>query len=193
VSPQVSTRALPRIDQWVGALRVRRAGLTDPERVAELDLLIEHLVAEGERDLARTLATVSPHGTYHSWGGSGPYTATTAQQAELYHQALDASPHTFDLAMEVERFHSGQDGICMDGVLHKQATREEVEERGLAVPDAAHEVFVMSRRMALFVSYVDGLLIGEDMYRDDHADVVTADAWAVARPHLGTGPREESA
>lgn len=177
---------LPRISQWIGALEERRSLLTDPQRIAEMDLLIEHLAAEEVRDLPRTLATVSPRGGYHSWGGSKPYAASTAEQAELYQQALDASPHTFDLAMEVERLHAGPDGICMDGELHKQAIVEEVVRMGFAPPAgaSADEIFVVSRRMALFVSFLDGLLAGEDMYRDDHGVVQTAADWAAARPHL---------
>src|SRR6476646_1918486 len=95
---------LPRITQWVGDLENRRRALVDPVRVAELDLLVEHLLAEHERDLSRTMATLSPRGVYHSWGGSSPYTATVAEQEQVYRAALDASPHTFDLALEIERF-----------------------------------------------------------------------------------------
>jgi hypothetical protein len=128
---------LPRIAQWVRALEQRRSRLTDPERIGELDLLIEHLVAEGERDLPRTMATLSERGSYHSWGGRSPYTATVREQEELYRAVLDDSPHTFHLAMEIERFFSSPDGIAMDGVLHKQATAEEVTRAGYPVPKGA--------------------------------------------------------
>lgn len=121
---------LPRIDQWVAALEARKEGLTDPQRIAEMDLLIEHLAAEGERDLPRTMATLSPRGEYHSWGGSSPYTATIAEQEELYRTVLERSENTFNLAMEIERCFSGPDGICVDGVLHKQATADEVVSMG---------------------------------------------------------------
>jgi hypothetical protein len=182
-APSTSSRPMPRIEQWVAALERRRSALTDPERIAELDLLIEHLVAEHERDLPRTMRTVSPRGGYHSWGGAKPYTATTPEQEVLYRKALDGSPNTFNLCLEVERFFSGPDGICMDGVLHKELTGQAVLDMGFALPDGADPsgTFVVSRRMALFVSYLDGLMAGEDMYRDDHGVVTTADEWARGR------------
>ena len=182
--------ALPRISQWVAALEERKGRLTDPQRAAELDLLIEHLTAEDQRDLPRTLATVSLRGAYHSWGGSRAYTATVPEQADIYREVLDRSEHTFHLALEMERFFSGPDGICLDGYLHKQTTADEVIAMGHAVPPGADpgELLVLTRRMALFVSFVDGLMAGEDMYRDDHGTVTTATEWAAARPHLtGSG------
>jgi hypothetical protein len=171
---------LPRITQWVGALEERRSRLSDPQRIAELDLLIEHLVAEDERDLRRTMATLSDRGAYHSWGGRSAYTATVPEQEVLYRTVLDESPHTFHLALEIERFFSGPYGICMDGVLHKEATAHEVIKMGHSVPGNAEpgEPLVVSRRMALMVSFVDGLMAGEDMYRDDYAIVTTAAGWA---------------
>jgi hypothetical protein len=183
---------LPRISQWVAALEERKRALSDPERVAEMDLLIEHLVAEHERDLPRTLRTVNPRGSYHSWGGTHPYSATVDEQAGLYQAALDASPHTFDLAMEIERCFSGPDGIALDGVLHKQATADEVARMGLDLPEGAdpESDFVVSRRMALFVSFMDGLMAGEDMYRDVGGTVMTAADWAAQRreaPSQGPG------
>ncbi len=170
----------PSITLWVAALQERKAKLSNPEWVREMDLLIEHLVAEDLRDLPRTLATVSPRGAYHSWGGSKGYTATTAEQAEIYRDALASSPHTFDLAMQVERCMSGPDGICMDGMLHKQATYDEVVAGGHAPPPGVtrDEPLVLTRRMALFVSFLDGLLAGEDMYRDDHGTVTTLREWS---------------
>jgi hypothetical protein len=103
-----------------------------------------------------------------------------AEQERLYRTALDESSNTFNLAMEIERLFSGPDGICMDGILHKQATAEEVTQRGYQVPEGANadEPLVVSRRMALMVSFMDGLMSGEDMYRDDHAIVTTAAEWA---------------
>jgi hypothetical protein len=184
---------VPRIAQWIAALEERKRRLSDPERVAELDLLIEHLAAEDERDLPRTMATLSDRGTYHSWGGRSSYTATVRKQEVLYRTALDASPHTFHLAMEIERYFSGPDGICMDGVLHKQATADEIATKGYALPDGAHsgEPLVLSRRMALMVSFIDGLMAGEDMYRDDHGIVTTAAAWSTrfASPKATGGAR----
>jgi hypothetical protein len=174
---------LPRISQWVAALEERKRALTDPQRIAEMDLLIEHLVAEEERDLPRTMATLSPRGSYHSWGGPGSYTASVPEQGGIYQSVLDASPNTFNLAMEIERCFSGPDGVCLDGVLHKQASADEVAGMGLALPEGADPDgdFVVSRRMALFVSYLDGLMAGEDMYRDFGGTVLTAAEWSAQR------------
>lgn len=179
---------LPRISQWVVALEARRAHLTDPERIAEMDLLIEHLAAEGDRDLTRTMATLSPRGIYHSWGGSSPYTATIDEQELLYHQVLEGSANTFNLTLEIERCFSGPDGICVDGVLHKEATADEVVEMGHSVPpDADPDApLVVSRRMAVLVSFIDGLMAGEDMYRDDHAVVTSAAEWSQRFDKVGS-------
>lgn len=176
------TAELPSISQWVASLKERQSAIDGPQRRAELDLLIEHLMAEAERDLPRTMATLSPRGGYHSWGGSSPYTATIAEQERLYRTVLDRSENAFNLGLEIERFFSGPDGICMDGMLHKEATADEVVAMGGALPAGAGEgAFVVSRRMALFVSYADGLMAGEDMYRDDHVQVWTATEWASRR------------
>ena len=183
MTPTPAEPGLPRISQWVAALEERRRTLSDPQRIAEMDLLIEHLVAEEERDLPRTMRTLSPRGSYHSWGGPGSYTASVDEQGQIYQRVLDASPNTFNLAMEIERCFSGPDGICLDGVLHKQASADEVAKMGLALPDGADPDgdFVVSRRMALFVSFMDGLMAGEDMYRDFGGTVLTAEDWSAQR------------
>jgi hypothetical protein len=186
--PGADTSGLPRIAQWLGILQKRKRSLTDDEQIAWMDLLIEHLAAEHERDLPRTMQTISDRGRYNSWGGRNAYTATTAEQEAIYRTGLEASPNTFNLTLEIERCFSGADGICMDGVLHKEFTGPAVLERGLQLPEGADQsdTFVVSRRLALFVSFLDGLMAGEDMYRDDFALVTTAKQWA--RTHSRSGP-----
>lgn len=163
----------PRIDQWVAAVEARKASLTDSVDVQRVDVLIEHLVAEGDRDVKRTMRTIADGGVYHAWGGSKTSVATKAEQRRLYEAVYAENPDAFNLSMDIERFFVDVDGVCMDGVLHKEVTADALRAMGLEPPAGATEfdLFVVSRRQALFVSYVDGLMFGEDLYWDEGATV----------------------
>lgn len=163
----------PRISTWVAAVEARKASLTDPLDIQRVGLLIEHLVAEGDRDVDRTMRTIADSGVYHAWGGNKTSVATKPEQRKLYEAVLEDNPDTFHLYMDIERFFVDVDGVCMDGVLHKEVTAEALRMMGIQPPAGAAEsdLFVVSRRQALFVSYADGLMFGEDLYWDEGATV----------------------
>jgi hypothetical protein len=75
--------------------------------------------------------------------------------------------------MDIERFWVCDDGIAMDGVLHRLHRVEELGAMGEVAPDglSPEEEVVHSRRTALFVSFRDGLMLGEDLYYDATATV----------------------
>jgi hypothetical protein len=66
--PDVEASGLPRIAQWVGVLQQRKKSLTDDGRIARMNLLIDHLAAERERDLLRIMRTISDRGLYPGRG-----------------------------------------------------------------------------------------------------------------------------
>ncbi len=164
----------PRMSHWVDALRARRRLLADADDAAKVDLLIGHLIAEGEGDISRTMATIADDGVYRSWGGTRGYTATKAGQQRIYEAVYARNPDAYNLRLDIERLFVGRDGVCMDGVLEKEVTGDVLVDMGFPLPEGAtpSDRFVLFRRQALFVSYVDGLMRGEDIYWDEGGTVV---------------------
>lgn len=163
------SRRRPRIANWVAEIRDRTSDVREVTLRHRIDMLIEHLVAEDERDVPRTMRTIASTGRYHSWGGAKSYTASAAEQEQIYTDLLDAWPESFQLELEIDRLIVGEDGIAMDGVLHKEVSGEALLGMGFAIPPgcSVSQRFVVSRRQALFVSYHGELMAGEDLYRDE--------------------------
>jgi hypothetical protein len=164
--------------RWVESLRSRAKDVTDPTHLAMIDCFVEHMVFERSGDIDRFMRTMIPEPVYRSWGrprppGVGPSVRRGAEVRNTYQRMMDRPDGFPEFEMRIERFFVGDDGLAMDGVLDRRLRGSEVLAMGDSLPDGADPdgEFVHSRRMALFVSYEDGLMVGEDMYNDSIATV----------------------
>jgi hypothetical protein len=180
------TDCAPTVIDWLDYLRERRSRLTDKDELGKLDLFIEHLTADYVQDVPRTIATMHPEGTSRQWGG-GPMLETlpsevpTSARSAVYTQivALGGYNALKLLATETDRLIVGEDGIFTDGILWNTVPGSELDLWGggpLPEGAAADDVFEVGRRLAIVMSYRDGLIVGEDLYWNGPAIVRKVDS-----------------
>ncbi len=164
--------------RWVRFVEERKGETTVPAHARMIDCFIEHMVSERSGEIDRFMRTMVDDPVYRSWGRPRPAGAAPVvrgrDEIKARYKALMARPDGFpQFELETERFFVGDDGIAMDGTLRQQLRGSELGGAGVGLPDAGSpdDVFVVSRRMALFVSYRDGLMCGEDCYYDATATV----------------------
>jgi hypothetical protein len=165
------TRQAVSYERWVDCLRERAKVVTDARHLAMIECFIEHMVSERGGDIDRFMRTMVAEPVYRSWGrlrsaGTPPSERRSAEIRQLYQRMMDRADGFPEFELRIERFFVGDDGLAMDGVLDRLARGHELAELGETVPDDANpdDQFVVSRRMALFVSFEDGLMCGEDCY-----------------------------
>lgn len=126
------------------------------------------------------MRTVVDEPVYRSWGrprpaGQAPPVRRGAEIRALYQQMMvDRAGGFPEFEFDMERFWVGDDGLAMDGVLHRLARTEELDALSEPVPPEAqpHDEHVVSRRTALFVTFEDGRMLGEELYYDASCTVV---------------------
>jgi hypothetical protein len=171
----------PDFRTFLSLLESQRSKATNARHAEMLDVLIEHCVAEVlEADLDRTMETVADDGVYHYWGGadagprqSGVRTANKTQQRGLYEIMLSGGPLTHKLSIDVERFFINDDAICWDGMVNMYATGTDLLAQGRKLPAGGRpeDEYVTRSRCAIFISFKDKKLVGEDYYFDSDLEV----------------------
>jgi hypothetical protein len=171
-------------ERWVDALRERAKNISEPRHLEMIECFIEHMVSERTRDVDRFMRTMVDDCVYRSWGtpratGVAPSVRRRDEIRALYEQMMLHRPGGFpQFEMEINRFWVGDDGIAMDGVLHRLHRVEELAVMGEQAPDGAdsQDEVVLSRHTALFVSFRDGLMVGEDLYYDTTSTVTPVES-----------------
>lgn len=166
-------------ERWIDRLRERTGDVTDPVHRAMVDCFIEHMVAERTGDVDRFMRTMVDDCVYRSWGkvrppGTPPPVRRREEIRALYEDMMVHRRGGFpEFEHDMERLFVGDDGLVMDGLLHRLARTEELEALGETAPSGAQpdDEHVVSRRTALFVSFRDGLMLGEDLYYDSSSTV----------------------
>lgn len=166
-------------ERWVEALQKKAADVTETRHRRMIDCFIEHMVAERSGDVDRFMRTMVDDCAYRSWGkprpaGVPPQVRHRDEIRAMYEQMMLHRRGGFpQFEFDMERFWVGDDGIAMDGTLHRLHRVEELASMGEPVPDgaAAGDEVVLSRRTALFISFRDGLMLGEDLYYDTASTV----------------------
>jgi hypothetical protein len=166
-------------ERWVDALRERAKDIREPRHLEMIDCFVEHMVSERSGDVDRFMRTMVPDCIYRSWGrprpaGAAPSVRRVDEIRALYEQMMLHRAGGFpQFEMDIDRVWVGDDGIAMDGVLHRLHRVEELAGMGEAAHEGAdpQDEVVLSRRTALFVSFRDGLMIGEDLYYDTSSTV----------------------
>jgi hypothetical protein len=180
----MAVQGIPNAIDWIEFLELRKAKLTDPDDVAKVDNFIQHLLTEYKHDFEGTLATMAPDGLSRCWGG-GPMLAvlgtggtnvmTNVDRKPFYEEVTKASGEdAFKfVAMDTERFFVGEDGIVLEGVLWNIVPGDQLALWNADLPVGAdpNGTYGLGQRMALFMSYRDGKIVGEDTYWDANYEV----------------------
>jgi hypothetical protein len=175
--------------RWVAFLERAKKSVTDPKHQAMIDVFIEHLVAETSNQLERTMATLVPDAVYHVWGQTpiGPDApegskASREQVRANYEAGMNSSRGFPRYELKTERFFVGDDGLAMDGTILAPVIGTELVAWGQELPagTAEDDEFVVSQRLALFIPFRDGLMVGEDMYWDPKILIQKAESFDVA-------------
>lgn len=175
----MAIQGIPNAVDWIEFLEERKAKLTSPDDVDKVDVFIEHLVTEYKHEFDGTVNTMAPDGVSRCWGGgpmpqvlgsNGTNEMYNSDRKEFYEgvrAASDENAFKF-VAMDTERFFVGQDGIVVEGVLWNIVTGSQLPLWKAELPEGADpdSNFGIGFRMALFMSYRDGKIVGEDTYWD---------------------------
>jgi hypothetical protein len=178
----VPARRRSEAHHWIAALEERKQGVEDARHAAMVDVFIEHLRAEYDHNFDAAVATMTPDGASRVWGGgvfaSGAREAApNAERGRLYRFATQVVSNAFKfIELDMERFHAGDDGLAMDGTLWNTVSGAELSQWGGSLPAgrASEDAFVVGIRVALFMRFENGLIVGEDMYWDDQVLVFDA-------------------
>ncbi|HEY1967045.1 MAG TPA: hypothetical protein VGH89_03805 [Pseudonocardia sp.] len=177
-------QGIPTALDWIDHLEQRKRKLTDPADVAKIDVLVEHLMAEFTHDWDATMATMLDAGVSRAWGGGaflkalevdGTNVMPNSVRRGFYEGVTEAggdSAFRF-LALETERLFVGEDGVVCDGVLWNIVPGEQLDQWGAELPagGSPDKIYAVGRRLALFLSFQDGKIVGEDTYWDQNYEV----------------------
>jgi hypothetical protein len=168
--------------RWVNVVEQQKSRVSDPKHLQMLDCFIEHMVSERSGDIDRFMRTMIDEPIYRSWGrprppGAGPSVRRGQEIRTLYLGMMNRPDGFPQFDLDTERFFVGDDGLAMDGVFQREARGYELDALGEELPPGGSPDgrFVLSRRMALFISFRDGLMCGEDTYFDARATVEPLD------------------
>jgi len=180
----MAVQGIPNALDWIEFLEERKGKLTDPDDVAKVDVFIRHLLTEYKHDFDGTLDTMAPDGASRCWGG-GPMlevlgtgstnVMTNVDRKPFYEAVTEASgENAFKfVAMDTERFFVGQDGIVLEGILWNIVPGDQLAIWKADLPEGGDPdaTYGLGQRMALFMSYRDGKIVGEDTYWDANYEV----------------------
>ena len=175
-------QGIPHAVDWIEFLKERRERTADPSDIQKLTVFIDHLAGEYAHDWDSTMDTMLGAGVSRSWGGGamldmlgtpgadGTHELTNHDRRAFYQGMVAAggeSSFKF-VAMDTQRCFVGEDGLAMDGMLWNLVPGDEVADWGGEIPDGADPsgIFAVGRRLALFMAYQDGKIVGEDTYWD---------------------------
>lgn len=178
-------QGIPTSLDWIDYLERRKQKLSDPDDVAKIDVFIEHLAAEFTHDWDATMATMTDDGVSRAWGG-GPFLKALEvdgtnvmpnhpHRRGFYEGVTEAggdSAFRF-LALDTERLFVGEDGVVCDGTLWNIVPGNQLDQWGAELPadGSPDKTYAVGRRLALFMSYENGKIVGEDTYWDQNCEV----------------------
>jgi hypothetical protein len=181
---------------WIENVEARKKHLTDPDDIRMVDAFIAHMQAEFDQDIEAAMATMTDDGFSRHWGGGPmvealPRHIPNSQRADLYREMVRlGGTYAFKFTeMENERFYVGSDGICTEGMLWNVVSGRVLELQGDGkLPDDCTEddMFMVGRRVAIFMSYQGDQQVGEDVFFDGPAEVIKIDP-----PEIPTAPTPE--
>jgi len=156
------------IDQQVTWAKVeeRLKTETDPVLRRNLEMLLQHQLAEAALDMEKLMATVSEQAHYHMYpipNGAGDLVGKSAVQ-KFYEDfgASGAEKLQFDIEWLVVDRHC----IVTEGVMRMAYPGTTLAARGFPIDDTSADYLYEARMCILWPIGDDGLFTGEDTYTD---------------------------
>ena len=154
------------IDQRVTWAKVeeRLATETDPVLRRNLELLLQHQLAEASLDMEKLMATVSEHAHYHMWsipGGAGDLLGKSSVQK--FYEDFAASGAE-KLQLDTEWLVVDRHCIVTEGTMRMAYPGATLAARGVSIDDPSAHYLYESRMCVLWPIGEDGLFTGEDTY-----------------------------
>jgi len=154
------------IDQRVTWAKVeeRLKAETDPVLRRNLELLLQHQVAEASLDMEKLMATVSEHAHYHMHSianGAGDLLGKSAVQK--FYEDFAASGAQ-KLQLDTEWLVVDRHCIVTEGTMRMAYPGSTLAARGVPVDDVEASYLYEARMCVLWPIGEDGLFTGEDTY-----------------------------
>jgi hypothetical protein len=151
--------------RWTGYLAERRDREPDPRYAAMIGTLLEHVEAEQAVDFARFLRHQISEPVYRRFGA---VEWQLPPDVRTWFGRMSAEGTFPKYELETERLMVGDDGLATDGILKMEAKGSQLLAHNMTLPDGGTEKdsFIVYRRFAIFISFQDGKMVGEDSYRD---------------------------
>ena len=154
------------IDQRVTWEKVeeRLAVETDPVLRRNLEMLLQHQLAEASLDMEKLMATVSEHAHYHMHSipnGAGDVVGKSAVQK--FYEDFAASGAE-KLQLETEWLVVDRHCIVTEGLMRMAYPGTTLAARGFAIDDPSAFYLYEARMCVLWPIGPDGLFTGEDTY-----------------------------
>ncbi len=154
------------IDQRVTWAKVeeRLETETDPELRRNLELLLQHQIAEASLDMEKLMATVSEHAHYHMHSianGAGDLVGESAVQK--FYEDFAASGAQ-KLQLDTEWLVVDRHCIVTEGTMRMAYPGSTLAARGVPVDDVDASYLYEARMCVLWPIGEDGLFTGEDTY-----------------------------
>jgi hypothetical protein len=154
------------IDQRVTWAKVeeRLETETDPELRRNLELLLQHQIAEASLDMEKLMATVSEHAHYHMHSianGAGDLVGKSAVQKFYKDFAASGAQK---LQLDTEWLVVDRHCIVTEGTMRMAYPGSTLAARGVPVDDVDASYLYEARMCVLWPIGEDGLFTGEDTY-----------------------------
>ena len=154
------------IDQRVTWAKVeeRLATETDPVLRRNLEMLLQHQLAEASLDMEKLMATVSEHAHYHMHSipnGAGDVVGKSAVQK--FYEDFAASGAE-KLQLETEWLVVDRHCIVTEGLMRMAYPGTTLKARGFTIDDPSAFYLYEARMCVLWPIGPDGLFTGEDTY-----------------------------
>ena len=142
----------------------RLATETDPVLRRNLELLLQHQVAEASLDMVKLMATVSEHAHYHVYAvPDGAADVIGRSNVQKFYEDFAASGAE-KLQLDTDRLVVDRDCIVTEGVMRMAYPGRTLAARGVPVDDPDADYLFEARMCILWPIGPDGLFTGEDTY-----------------------------
>jgi len=144
-------------------LLAQRAQHREPQ-ASMIETLAEHFLGEYLDDLDRTMRPMRKDGVSRSWGPGSTVTGrrkTWSETRRHYLTTMSNPGYTKTLDIELDRVVVGLDSIALDGVM--SGAVDPASGKGPS-GDRSTPARRFRCRIALFFSFADGLIVGQDVY-----------------------------
>jgi len=152
-----------KYDHWLRELRSRRSAVR-PELTWMLDLFIEHMEAARSLDFTRFVAPMHSDLLYREFGVRESQ-LTLIEVGAIYRSIVSKAGWP-ESEMTIERLLVDDGGLAIDGVLRVAATKAQLVRESVPPPPGTSDddMFVISRRHALFLEFKDRKFWRHDAY-----------------------------